>query len=135
MMGTRSWSWLSVASSSSNCGKKAKSMVELSCTALSARLVLKCLTAVASSLDSALGRFDCCAAVLKARECTISLALRRETSWTLLAYFSIVDQLSLPTSCFEPEASICLRLHSARRLATSLGRLRTGRSLVRTGDA
>ena len=69
-MGIRMWSTVSTPGSSS--GRYAKSMVEVSPTALSERLVLKCRTILGASADSAVGRFDCSIAVLKARELTSS---------------------------------------------------------------
>lgn len=62
-------------------------MVEESLTCLRVREVLKWRTGVegASDFCSAVGRFDCSTAVLKARERVISSAERREMSYGELA--------------------------------------------------
>ncbi len=82
MMGTRT-SRIPSGISYSGSGKKAKSIVEVSPTALRERLVLKWRTGFGALAGSVVGRFECSIAVLKARELTSSWALRREMSWDL----------------------------------------------------
>lgn len=60
-------------------------MVEESLTCLRVREVLKWRTGVEGAFCSAVGRFDCSTAVLKARERVISSAERREMSYGELA--------------------------------------------------
>jgi len=78
------WMWSTVSMPGSSSGRYAKSMVDVSPTVLSDRLVLKCRTTLGASADSVVGRFDCSMAVLKARELTSSWALRRDMSWHAL---------------------------------------------------
>ncbi len=80
IMGTRTSS-VPPGISYSGSGKKAKSIAEVSPTALRERLVLKWRTGFGALAGSVVGRWECSIAVLKARELTSSWEFRREMSW------------------------------------------------------